>query len=258
MSEAAIAETETETEAEVTEVTEGVTATDPANPVQTESTANPVLEAIKRGDEADFDARVKEEAARLARQDKVEKRSETYRKNVANRFNQTISELVAEIGPEFADKIWTAANKLHLGLNEEAVAPVREEYEEWLESFIPEADLSVYRKETEGKSTDAKFKLAAEYLVPSTKAIKAMTLDQFAEHSTKGRSELKAQLKAAEEEGYQRGLKAPAGDPTGNGTKQTAVTTGYKTKSEARAMRVQGLIDNTELRNALSNPNLPN
>lgn len=229
MSEVALADPTTETKAANTEDTEGIeesTATDPVASAQTEEkpakpATSSLLDAIKEGDEADLEARIQAEARKLLRTDKAEKRSATLKTNLADKFNKTIADLVGSLGEDATDPIWKAMNALHLSVGEAAIAAVREEYEEWLEDFIPEADREAYHKEMAGQSTEAKFKAAAEYLVSSTKAIKSMTLEDFTKHSTKGRSDLKAALKEAEEAGYKRGLDAPAGDATAEGDKRS-------------------------------------
>lgn len=94
--------------------------------------------------------------------------------------------------------------------------------------------------------------------VTRKKVLANVTLSDFEGASAKNKAALAERDLDKYRAGRTKGRTDPAGES--HGTERSAPQTGpgkFRTKTEARAMRVRDEIDNTVLRTALANPNLP-
>jgi hypothetical protein len=221
LSEAAVAEPEVKPTAEVIapEPTEGIVndaATEPDATIQTDATKvpadeeTPLARAMREGAQADLQALIKEEAAKLLAAEKGEQRKATARETLKAQFQEMAEEL--GLAPDDQPS-WNAVNKLHLKALGIAEAAHLEEYAELIAAKFPEASRAKFIEAVGGKPIDEWVTEAAELLAPTTKAHKAalqgMSLEDFAKVSKQGREDLKKAIEDA------RDLGRPAGEVRG-------------------------------------------
>lgn len=276
MAEATIVEkpvTDTTTEADLEALTEDAdpSITEDNNDAQTDEVTEPISD--EPDPEATAIAAIREaaieEGRELARQEQAIQRNSARdaesRRQLREHFPETVRKVEAELAnlgitdPQARQSILNHLNTYNLTAQRAILAP----FEDAVQELIPAAVREKFNAEADGKSAGEFQRTFAEFMADSdpgirSRVIKSMTLDDFEKSSAKNKAALAERDLDKYRAGRTKGRTDPAGES--HGTERSAPQTGpgkFRTKTEARAMRVRGEIDNTVLRTALANPNLP-